>query len=370
MNIVYIAYSDIPSTMANSVNVMKMCQAFAENGHTVTLIAPEHKDKNEKKTTDIYEYYGITKRFEILFIPRINNKKRVFHFSFFAAKAAKRIKPDLIYTRSLSSCLFALNLKSKIILEYHTPFNKRNKLQGFLLKKTIYHKNFYKLILISKSLKHWYEEFLISLQDKIQVVPSGADPIPDNLTPITLTNSGKRMQIGYVGNLYKGKGMEVLSKLAPLCSWADFHVVGGTQADINFWQTKCYEIKNLILHGYIPHNVTPSYMLAFDVLLLPNQENVIILSGNDIGQWTSPIKAFEYMSAKKPILASDLPVLREIFQDNVNAVLVHPEKIELWVEGLRKISTDIVFSQKIACNAYNDFIKKYTWSVRAQEVLK
>ena len=65
MNILYISKSIIPSRTANSINVMKMCQAFADNGHEVVLLAPNLKTKYEKNVNDIYEYYGVKKNFEI-----------------------------------------------------------------------------------------------------------------------------------------------------------------------------------------------------------------------------------------------------------------------------------------------------------------
>ena len=60
MRILYISKSIIPSRTANSINVMKMCQAFAENGHEVVLLAPNLKI-NMKNIRDIYEYYGVKK---------------------------------------------------------------------------------------------------------------------------------------------------------------------------------------------------------------------------------------------------------------------------------------------------------------------
>ena len=41
MKIVYISSSTIPSRAANSIHVMKMCQAFANNGYDVVLLAPD-----------------------------------------------------------------------------------------------------------------------------------------------------------------------------------------------------------------------------------------------------------------------------------------------------------------------------------------
>mgnify|MGYP001195289087 FL=1 len=49
MKILYISNSIIPSRTANSIHVMKMCQAFADNGHEVILLAPDKKKKYEKK---------------------------------------------------------------------------------------------------------------------------------------------------------------------------------------------------------------------------------------------------------------------------------------------------------------------------------
>ena len=65
MKILYLSKSIIPSRTANSINVMKMSQAFADNGHEVVLLAPNLKNKYEKDVTDIYEYYGVKKNFKI-----------------------------------------------------------------------------------------------------------------------------------------------------------------------------------------------------------------------------------------------------------------------------------------------------------------
>ena len=65
MRILYISKSIIPSRTANSIHVMKMCQAFAENGHEVVLLAPDRKQRYEKNINDIYDYYGVKKSFNI-----------------------------------------------------------------------------------------------------------------------------------------------------------------------------------------------------------------------------------------------------------------------------------------------------------------
>ena len=71
MKIVYISNSIIPSRTANSIHVMKMCQAFADNGHEVVLLAPDRYKEYEEDIDDVYEYYGVRKNFEIRKLPYI-----------------------------------------------------------------------------------------------------------------------------------------------------------------------------------------------------------------------------------------------------------------------------------------------------------
>ena len=82
MRIVYISNSTIPSKAANSVHVMKMCQAFADNGHEVVLLAPDRKFQYEKKIHDIYDFYGVKKNFVIkkLWYPNIKGNFLIYTF--------------------------------------------------------------------------------------------------------------------------------------------------------------------------------------------------------------------------------------------------------------------------------------------------
>ena len=55
-----------------------------------------------------------------------------------------------------------------------------------------------------------------------------------------------------------------------------------------------------------------------------SRSSVIIRSGADIGQHTSPLKLFEYLASGRPIVASDLPVFHNILKDRENALLAPP----------------------------------------------
>jgi glycosyltransferase involved in cell wall biosynthesis len=89
-------------------------------------------------------------------------------------------------------------------------------------------------------------------------------------------------------------------------------------------------------------------------VLAPYQKAVMI-HGNkgDIATWMSPLKIFEYMSHGKAIVASDLPVLREILADGHNALLVPPDDIERWKGALQRLEQDASVRQTIGAAAFD-----------------
>ena len=80
----------------------------------------------------------------------------------------------------------------------------------------------------------------------------------------------------------------------------------------------------------------------------------------------SPLKIFEYMSHKKAIIASDLPVLREILNSE-NSFLVKPESIDELVNAISLLKKK-ENREKFSTKAYSDF-KKFTWKKRAEKVV-
>src|SRR5690606_4186482 len=131
------------------------------------------------------------------------------------------------------------------------------------------------------------------------------------------------------------------------------------------------EVPNIFFHGYKPHAEIPRHVASFDIVLLPNQQQVQTFSGGtDIGRWTSPLKMFEYMAAKKPIICSDLPVLREVMNHESNCLVCAPEAPEKWASAMKRLASDEVLGRNIATQARNDFVAKYTWTRRAERILE
>jgi len=375
MKIVYISYATIPSRTANSIQVMKMCQAMALNGHKVVLLVPDKKSESEKGISDIYHFYGVKNCFEIrkIFCPLIKGKTLIF--SFIAIYIAKKLKSDIIYTRSILAGLVASFYRIPNICEYHQSIN--NLIDTLFFRALIRSAMLKRFVVVSYALKCYYEEKFPLVKSRISVFPDGADLIAkDNITPIKINNPGNKFLVGYAGHLYKGKGIEIISKLAQLCPWAEFHIIGGMPEDIAYWQVRLTPFKNIILHGFIPHREIYRYLLSFDALVAPYQEQVSVYDGwkktggsGDVAKWMSPLKVFEYMSAGKAIIASDLPVLKEVLKNENNVLLVSPGDVRFWERALTRVRDDLGLRKQLGQQAKIDIEKNYNWEKRARQVL-
>lgn len=363
----------IPSRTANSIHVMKMCSAFASLGHEVVLYVPSRNKECLEDIDDVYDFYGVDKTFSIKRVYRPASSLGVYLFGFLAALFAVVNRSNLIYTRDLTVPLILALLGRPVFFESHSPADNSS-LKRALINRIFKRKSLRKLVVITESLKNYYETRFPFLLGRIVVAPDGADPLPEGVEKKQLQVHAGRLQVGYTGHLYPGKGMEVIAALAPMAEWADFHVVGGTPADIQAWKERVQEADNIIFHGFQPHSSIPGFLCAFDVLLLPNQRQVAIHGHGgqrvqeDIAPWTSPLKAFEYMSTGKPILVSDMPVLKEIFDHGQNALLCDPELPEDWHNKLQAIQSDRALRRELGAEAYRRFMERYTWKSRAKMI--
>jgi len=374
MKILYISKSIIPSRSANSIHVMKMCQAFSDNGHEVVLLTPDLKKNYEKNVNDIYKFYGVKKNFSI---------KRIYHPNFIGGALLYTLgifiylvfnrKFDLVYGRFLHGIYVASLIKNKVIYESHAPLDNNKNHRFLVFKNLIKNKNFIKMVVISEELKKIYLTKEIISSSKIQVAHDGADQVNNFESKIDLQGNKENLKVGYVGHLYKGKGMEVISAIADkLDEDVEIHVIGGLEKDINFWKNKITK-KNIFFYGFIPHNKVSSYINALDVCLLPNQK-IVLAYGSDpsstnlnISDFTSPLKLFEYMSHRKSIVASNLPVIREVLNET-NSILVKCDDFEMWVKSIKKLK-NLQFRKEISIKALNDF-NRYTWKNRVLSVLQ
>jgi len=369
MKILYLSDSYIPSRAANSVHVMKMCEALADCGHEVTLVGLRASD--QKVQEDVFQYYGVKKCFSLqlngirplkgrLVLHAIRN---VFHI--------RSLNPDIVFGRSfLSIALCALFFRRRLGLEIHTPYSQLTFMQR--LAFIVARQSLTLIVVISESLKEIQMRELgpdfpvpiLALHDGA-TVPELEDTKPHRVLDLTEA----KLNIGYVGSVQKGRGIEEIVRLSSLLPDFNFHIVGGTLPEVQALVGATVQPPNLTCHGYVSPTDANSLRYNFDIVLAPYQKKTLIKSGHNTSGFMSPLKIFEYMASKRAIIASDLPVLREVLQDNVNAVLVPPNDIGRWKDAIVRLS-NLHERERLAERAYQDFITKYTWKKRAEQILK
>lgn len=350
---------------------MKMCEALAVLGFAVELICPDVEQGAEKEVGDVFGFYGVRKNFFIIKVPQPSVKGARYIYGMLAAVRAWLAKPDIVYGRNLFGCFFSTLLGLNVVFESHAPLDESDRVVKGMFRWMLDKISFLKLVVITHSLKNYYLTRYPNSERVVMVAPDAASPVPSGLAAINLGDGGARLLVGYVGQLYKGKGVEIIVRLAPLCPQADFHVVGGYDVDIKYWKERCNGIGNIFFHGFVPHRRAYDYICAMDVILLPNQDFV---SGhgngiNNISKWTSPLKAFEYMAAGKAIVASDLPVLREVFRDGENAVLCSSSDVNEWRVAVERLLQDDRLRQRLGHCALEDFLSMYSWEARAKRII-
>ena len=85
-------------------------------------------------------------------------------------------------------------------------------------------------------------------------------------------------------------------------------------------------------------------------------------------RYMSPLKLFEYMASRRPIVASDFPVLHEILTHEKNVLFVEPDNSNELVASISRLKNDKSLSHKISERAFID-VKEYTWERRVMKVI-
>ncbi|MFA5022545.1 MAG: glycosyltransferase family 4 protein [Patescibacteria group bacterium] len=378
MKIIYLANVRIPTEKAHGLQIMKMVQAFKKANREVELVVAERYNPNLDKINP-FDYYGLDSEFSIKrlwLLDLVDFKKYLRNFSVLLQNTSFGVsaliylylfnkKSDLIYSRDEFSLFFLCWFKKNLVFELHT-FPKSKK---FLYK--IIFQRVKKIVVITDKLKQLVLELGIAA-DKIIVCPDGVD-----LNDFQLSGDKKSLRqklnlpqekniILYTGHLFNWKGVYVLAKASKYLSENELIVfVGGMEHDSKKLADFIAQegLKNILLVNHQAPTAIPQYLAAADVLVLPNSAKKAISVS-----YTSPMKMFEYMAAQRPIVASDLPSIREILNEN-NAILVKPDDSQSLAEGIKLALQNGVLSGKISAQALLD-VQKFSWQNRAKNILE
>lgn len=366
-------YGRFPSEKAASLFAAKSAESFADAGLRVTLVVPRRIGRG---SNDPYVHYGIRKNFTIAYLPALDLFRVPFlrGIAFWAGFATfslfcffyllfKANKGDVIYSNESLPIFLASFCFPQTLYEVH-DFPERK--LGFytILFRRVRH------ILVTNIWKIRKLEESFGVPKTKILCERNAVEIKDFDIPISKEEARKKLGLPvdgniavYTGHLYGWKGVDTLAEASKqLPEGARVVFVGGTDVDVKRFRDAYGHIKNISILGHRDHSEIPLWQKAADVLVLPNTAK------EEISKYqTSPMKLFEYMASKRPIVATDIPSVREILNDS-NAVIVSPDDPKTMAKGIIEILENNDAIKRITEKAYQDVLF-HTWDKRAKRVL-
>ena len=366
MKICYLSNSAIPSSMASSIQIVKMCEAFTSLNNEVTLITT-----NVLKTKiNLNEYYNIKSKFSFIRMKKFDIFPLGINYYLFSISSileSLKYRPDIYITRNFFTCFLLVLLRKKTVMELHHDLEIESRIVRFLVKKFKFlnSKFLKKIVAITNGVKEEYVKKNFIDEKKIMVLASGSSI----KKTFKFSNNKKFFNIGYFGSLYKSRGLNLIKELAKVDKKNQYYLYGDFKKMSNFKYKNIN--KNLHIQDYIPYKDIPNSLSKMDILLMPYTSSITV-AGNvgDITKFTSPLKLFDYLTVGKIIICSDFKVLKEAIKDKQNAIFVKNFKnVFSWKNEIDKLINQPQKQFIMSKNNYQ-LSQKYSLKERAKKILK
>lgn len=170
-----------------------------------------------------------------------------------------------------------------------------------------------------------------------------------------------RQGLVYLGHPFPAKGLDDAIKALALLPGEQLTVVGGRSEEdialIQGWAQEAGVSGRVTVTGAVRHDQVFAHLLRARVALLPLKHG----SG-------SPLKAFEYMAAGLPIVASDADANLEIMRESNAGVVVPARDPVALAQGVRQVLDDPAAAQLMADRGLA-YAREHTWQARARRLL-
>jgi len=354
----------LPDHRARFIQIVHTCHAMAARGVGVHLLTGVRRGCDGE---GLLRAYGLSPVPFLRIVPMPVLRGRIsWHAPFHAAllPRAMREPRGVIFARYLKLARFLLRWRRihrlPVIFEAHEILHKTTEKPGNAPALKAMEAHVYReadaVIAITGALA---EEIHGLFGRKVDGV------IPDGVGSdfLDVKRSGNGSYLLYTGQFYPWKGVEVFVRTLSLLPNERAVIVGGAGEALDRMRRLAQETGvagRVEFAGTVPHAEVKKFLEGARVAILPN------LAGG-VSRFTSPLKLFEYMAAGVPVVASDLPALREVLRDGENAILVPPGDPAALAAGIRRALDDEALSIRISAKARSE-AAGYTWESRAKRI--
>ena len=165
----------------------------------------------------------------------------------------------------------------------------------------------------------------------------------------------EKTKIGYYGAISSWFDVEKIEFVAKNKPDIEIELVGEVSEPKIEKMLKKYP--NISFLGEKKYEKLPNYLENYDVCLIPFKDDI------DLIKATNPVKFYEYLSAGKKIVATDIPELRAYEGNFVRLAKDKEEFLKFVNELIEKVDTNDEIQEKIK------FAKQNDWSERAKDIM-
>jgi len=369
--LMYIANARIPTEKAHGIQIMNMCDAFAKQGVSVSLVIPRRVNPIKKEP---FQFYGIKEKsfsikrkicIDLLFLPigkAVSFWLQRISFALHVLFYVMIKKATFYYTRDALIAILVSFIRKNVQYEVHTIPESGLWMHKYAWKRSK------KLITISDAIRE--DIIKLGIEDKkISVARDGVnmelfnEKLSQNESREVLNLPKDQKIVLYSGHLYGWKGARDFAKaVQSLPSDIHAYFVGGTDEDVKKYR-KEFSQENIHIVGRRPYSEIPHWLVSSDFLVLPNSAKTKIGS-----RYTSPLKLFEYMASGTLIISTDVPALKEVLNEET-ALFCKPDDYKDLASVIDKaLSLSPEHRKNIGETAKRE-VKKYSWNERAKLIL-
>jgi glycosyltransferase involved in cell wall biosynthesis len=357
---VYIAFDQHPSYKGASTHISHMCKVLSESYGSTLLLTIEGsltKIDNEriKQLCFTSEEENVLKR-ALLFsawVKEVLEQQHnliIGHFRDVWGGMAVLANPHILP-------IYEVNGLPSMEWPYRYPnltkatLEKLKHLEGRCLKEA-------SLVLTPS---HIIKSHLVSRRvaaEKIKVLSNGAD-LPLSSFPRTISGD----YILYFGALQAWQGLDVLLKAM---RYLEDKVNLKLVICASHTEHHCKAFRKFAEKIGVSERIEWRYQLDKDALQEIIQHAYVSIApltecSRNLEQGCSPLKIFESMACATPVIASDLPVVREIIDHNQNGILVRPGRPAELARAIRILLDYPDLRETLSENAKQTIVDQFTW---------
>jgi len=375
MRLDFLCHHTLPSHHTNTQQLVWTTTELARLGHQVEVACCKSDVAGDGLRKRIINYYGLDGLPDSIdFVPVCSDQT---HGIFPEARAdvlnvvhARKHGRGIVHTRDPFALTLALASGLRCVFEtYRVDINEDARFAPW--RALNYHrKNLIGIVTHSDLCRR---SFINAGFPEARVTTNYNGYAPAHFTP-ALTREEARARLGletnhgiatYTGRVDVTKGTDFLVRIAQQLPDVIFLLVGAAprseeeRAVLRLIQKA--GAANVRLRPRVPPSEVSAYLFASDCLVIPPTAAPLRRHGRTV----LPMKTFSYLATGRPIVAPDLPDLRELLHHEKNALLVPPDNVEAAAAAIRSAVFDRALGEKLGDAARRD-ATQFTWQARAK----